>query len=359
MLDMPRPRKPFIQREITRHGKTVWYFRRGKEQRIRLPGMFGSPEFNAAYDAAANGTPLPVKAAAPRSSLRWLVDQYLDSGRFSRLAVETREMRRRVLLNVCKTGGDLNFRSITMQTIQSGRVRREATPYAAANYVKIMRALFAFAVDSGWRDDNPAEKVAAPMPETDGHHTWTVEEVRRYQEKHALGTQARLAMDLLVYTGLRRGDAVKLGRQHVRNGKIFYRTLKNGVELEIPLLPPLARSIDATKTGDLAFLVNGTGKPWSKEAFGGWFTARCIEAGVPGRAHGLRKAGATFAAENGASPLDLAAMYGWKDPRMAQTYIRKASRAKMAERAANALSPHLEFGAGDVPENETKSMAEK
>lgn len=48
------------------------------------------------------------------------------------------------------------------------------------------------------------------------------------------------------------------------------------------------------------------------------------------------------AAENGANALDLSAMYGWHDPRQAEVYIRKANRKVMAERAANALSPHLE-----------------
>lgn len=356
MVHMPRPRKPYIQKEVTRHGRTVWYFRRGKERRIRLPGAFGSPEFNAAYDAALAGRPIEAKATAPKSSLRWLVDQYLESGRFSKLSPETQEMRKRVLLSICKTGGDLAFRAITPDDIQRGKMRREATPGAAVNYVKIMRALFEFAKDSTWVTENPAADIKAKAPETDGHHTWTLEEVEQYQAKHPVGTQARLALDLMLYTGFRRHDAVKLGKQHIREGLITFRTNKKGVTVQIPLLPPLAKSIEATETGDLAFLCTSRKQPWAKESFGAWFAEQCIAAGVPGRAHGLRKAGATFAAENGANEFQLAAMYGWSDTRMALVYIKKANKKRLAEQAANALYPHLESGAGNSGDNEAKSI---
>jgi integrase len=54
-----------------------------------------------------------------------------------------------------------------------------------------------------------------------------------------------------VYTGLRRGDAAKLGRQHVKDGTITLRTEKARVPVIIPMLPELATVINATKTGDL------------------------------------------------------------------------------------------------------------
>jgi len=359
MRDMPRPRKPYVQREINRHGKTVWYFRRGKEKRIRLPGPYGSPEFNEAYEAALSGNVREKKTSAPQSSLQWLVNQYLESGRFTNLAPETQEVRRRILRNVCKTGGQLNFRQITKEDIQRGRVRREGTPYAAQTYVKIMRALFQYAVDNAWIDRNPAAEVSTAAPPTDGFHTWTVEEVRQYQAHYPLGTQERLAMDLLLYTGLRRGDVVKIGKQHIKDGRILYRTQKNGIEIDIPVLPPLAESIRLTETGDLALLCTSRKSPWAKESFGAWFAEKCVEAGVPGRAHGLRKAGATFAAENGATEYQLAAMFGWKSPRMAEVYTKKARRRHLAEQAANALSPHLEYGAGNSGEKQIKSKAGK
>lgn len=358
MRNMPRPRKPYIHREVTRHGTTVWYFRRGKGPRIRLPGIFGSPEFNAAYDAALAGEPVKQVSGPSKKSLQWLVERYFESGRFSKLAPDTQEFRRRILMNVCKTGGKMDFRSITEADVRRGRVRREATPFAAQNYVKVMKALFQFAVDSAWLEKNPAAGVKTGNAHSDGFHTWTIEEVEQYQAHHPVGTQARLALDLLLYTGLRRADAVKVGKQHIRSGTLTLRAGKNHEEVVIPILPPLAESIEKTQTGDLVLLCTTRGTPWTKESFGAWFKKQCEAAGVPGRAHGLRKAGATFAAERGATELQLAAMYGWKNPRMAERYTRKASRKLLAEQASNALFPHPQSGAGVSAKNTMKSNGE-
>lgn len=346
MPDMPRPRKPFIHREKTRHGKFVWYFRRGKEKRFRLPGLFGSPEFNAAYDAAVSGKePATPPPQAPRTTLRWLVDQYYASGRFSAMRPNTQRNHRLMLESVCKTGGHMGFRALTPADVRSGLVRREGKPTMATAYVSVMRALFAYAKDSGWIKQNPvSDDIKAAPVKTDGYHAWTVEEVEQYQARHPVGTLARLAMDIMLYTGLRRSDAIRFGRQHIRNGTISIRAGKNGAEITIPVLPPLAASIEATKaeSGDMVFLVNARRQPWKNIAFGYWFAARCDEAGLPTecRAHGLRKAGATIAANNGATAFELTAMFGWSSVKMAEIYTRKADKVRLAERAANKLYPH-------------------
>jgi integrase len=341
MPTMPRPRKPYVQKEVTRHGKTVWYFRRGKEQRIRLPGQFGSAKFNEAYDAALSGREVPAKPQASRQTVRWLVDHYYQSGRYQQLRPNTQRNHRLMLEDVCRTGADLKFVAVDSSDIRSGLVRRESTPRMAEAYVSTMRALFEFAKDSGLVIENPVSPdIKARKTKTDGYHTWTLEEVEKYQKRHSLGTQARLALDIMLYTGLRRSDAIVLGKQHVRNGVISIRAGKNGADITIPVLPPLAESIRATKTGDMIFLKNSRGEPWKNISFGYWFADRCDEAGVPGRAHGLRKAGATIAANNGATAFELTAMFGWSSVKMAEVYTKKADKARLAERAANKLFPH-------------------
>lgn len=337
MPDMPRRRKPYTQREVTRHGKTVWYFRRGTGARLRLPGEYESPEWLEAYEAALGGR----KPAAPTATgtFRWLVERYKASAKFAGLAEETQSNRAGILDRVVKTAGDLRLTQVTRSMIAEGRDRRADTPFAAINYLKVMNQLFAFAVDAGYLSSNPAKGIERPSPATDGHHTWTIAEVRRYQAKWPLGTRERLAMDLLLYTGLRRGDLVQLGRQHVRNGIIRYRATKNGVEIVLPMLPILQQTIDAGPTGDLTFLATARNTPWKKTSFGTWFAEACKAANVPGRAHGLRKAGATIAAENGASDQQLMAIFGWTNPEQAAVYTRTASRARMAAMGVEMLIP--------------------
>ena len=340
MPAMPRTRKPYVQKEISRHGKTIWYFRKGGVgKRTRLRGDYESSEWLADYAAAlgiAHGK--PPEARAPAGTLGWLIARYQDSLAFASLAKGTQQMRRAILVRIKETGGDMLLRQITKSTIMEGRDRRRATPSAAVNFVKVMKALFAWAVEADLMPSNPAAEIRNPAPHTDGHHTWTVEEVRRFWECHKVGTRARLAMDILLFTGMRSSDAVLFGRQHVRKGWGHYRSQKTRIEVDFPMLAPLSASIDAAPTGDLTFLITEYGRPFSSSAsFGNWFRKQCTAAGIPGRAHGLRKAGATIAAENGASDQQLMAMWGWTDARQAGLYTRKASRATLAGQAAKNL----------------------
>jgi integrase len=129
-----------------------------------------------------------------------------------------------------------------------------------------------------------------------------------------------------------------LGRQHLKDGIITFRTAKTGALVTIPVLPELAEIIAATKTGDLAFVATPSGRPMTKESFGNWFKDACKAAGVPGTAHGLRKAGATRAANNGATEAELEAIFGWRGGRMASLYTPQAHREKLARGAMSKMA---------------------
>lgn len=332
---MPRKRKPYVLLEHSRHGTPVWYFRRGKGKRIRLPGAYESPEWLEAYTRAMGGQEVP-RAVTASGTLDWLITRYFDSLAFATLAPNTQRARRSVLTRVAKNAGHLRLAQITAKRIAESRDARSATPTAAVTFVKYMKGLFAWAVKAGHMTSNPAAAVDSKAVKTDGHHTWTVDEVRQFWKRHPRGTMARLALDIMLYTGMRRSDAVLFSRQHVHGDVIEYRQGKTRAEIAMPLLPPLKRSMDAMpKSGKLHFLLTAKGEPFStSNSFGNWFAKRCIEAKVPGRAHGLRKAGATFAANNGASDKQLMAMWGWEDPKQAAVYTRRANRAVLAQAAA-------------------------
>ena len=114
---------------------------------------------------------------------------------------------------------------------------------------------------------------------------------------------------------------------------IVIRTEKTRRTVTIPLLPELAEIIAATRTGDLALIATNDGRPMTKESFGNWFRDARRAAGVPGTAHGLRKAGATRAANNGATEAELEAIFGRRGGRMASLYTRHADRTRLARQA--------------------------
>lgn len=176
-----------------------------------------------------------------------------------------------------------------------------------------------------------------------GHQAWSIADVEQFEAHWPLGTKPRLAMALMLYTGARRSDAVRLGRQHVTGGRLRWTAYKNRnrhpVQLDMPVLPELAEAIAARPTGRLMFLDTEQGKSFSIDGFGGWFRDKCDAAGLPAcSCHGLRKAGSTRAAENGATAHELMAMFGWKNLAEAEHYTRSADRNRLSTSAAIKLS---------------------
>jgi integrase len=186
-----------------------------------------------------------------------------------------------------------------------------------------------------------------------GFPAWTEEDVEAYQRKWPIGTKERVWLDVLLYTGPRRGDVVKLGRQHERlevdphTGSsirvVSFRTEKGGetIEVTIPILPILQATLNAGPTGDLTYICGDRGNPLTKESFGNAFSAAAREAGVPKSAHGVRKIAATTAADNGATVHQLMSIFGWKTTQMAEFYTREANRKRLARQAIHTLSRTL------------------
>src|SRR5262249_265228 len=113
---------------------------------------------------------------------------------------------------------------------------------------------------------------------------------------------------------------------------------KQGTEVHLPVLPELQQAIDYGPTSDLAFICGANGKPLTKESFGNAFRDACRAAGVNKSAHGVRKIGATRAANNGATVAELEAIFGWIGGRMASLYTQSADRARLGKRAIDKLT---------------------
>jgi integrase len=341
VIDVPRPRPPYLHRETTRHGKTVWYVRVDKGPRIRLRAEYGTPGFWIEYQAAVSGSARPVRKGAPKAgSLAWLIEQYRKSTAWTKYSPATRRQRENIFKQVISTAGHQPLTQITRAVIVAGRDRRRHTPSQARHFLDTMRGLFGWAVDAQHCKTDPTFGVEGPvLPRGGGFRVWTEEDVAAYERRWPIGTRQRVWLDVLLYSGLRRGDAVRYGRQHVHNNVGTIKVQKSGytVEVTLPILPALARTLAAGPCGDLTFIVGARGRPLTKESFGNEFRDACRDAGVPGSAHGLRKLGATRAADNGATESELEAIFGWTGGHMASLYTRAANRKKLATAAMHKL----------------------
>ncbi len=333
-------RLKYLVEDTDRHGNVRLYVRKAGKRKIRLRQEPGTREFLDEYWAAVKGdTPsksdTPICLAHENGSLRWLCSQYYQAAEFKRLMPSTRYVRRRILDRFCERDGDKPYSLMEARHVRKRRDERADKPEAANAMVKALRQVFNFAVEYELAQRNPARDVPYLTSGSEGFYSWSLEDIRQFEEHHPIGSKARLAFSLLLYTGQRRSDVVQLGPQHVKEGWVTITQVKNQqrkpVTLSIPVLPELKAIIDATPTGNLAFLVTQFGKPFSPDGFGNWFRKRCDEAGLPKcSAHGLRKAGASIAAENGATERQLMAIFGWSTMKEAARYTRAARQKVLA-----------------------------
>ena len=195
----------------------------------------------------------------------------------------------------------------------------------------MLRVLMKHAVDTGLRQDNPARDIASVNTKTDGFHSWTEDEIAQFEAQHPIGSRARLAFALLLYTGQRRSDVVRMGRQHIRNGMLHVKQAKTGAELWIPVTPELQQIIAASPVNQMTFIVTGTGASFTPLGFSNWFRKECDEAGLHHcSAHGLRKACARRLADAGCTQHEIAAITGHASLKEVVRYTKGADQRRLA-----------------------------
>lgn len=342
MHDMPHPRMPHLHREVTRHSRVVWYARVGgssRGPRVRLKAEYGTAEFWAEYQSALASVPRKP-APTHEGTLAWLIERYRETTAWSYLAPATRRQRENIFAHVLETAGAQPFAKITTAVIMAGRDRRANTPFQARHFLDAMRGLFRWALKARLIKIDPTAGIEdPPRPQGEGFAPWSEDDIAAYELRWPIGTRQRVWLDVLIYTGLRRGDAVRFGRQHVRNGIGTIKTEKTGTEVTLPILPVLDATLKAGPCGDLTFIAGESGRPLTKESFGNLFRKACRDAGLHDRsAHGLRKAAATRAANAGATEAELEAIFGWQGGRMASHYTRTANRRRLAQGAMHKLA---------------------
>lgn len=344
--DMPRKLPLYVHAEPSRHGKMRFYFRIGKGARTAMPPP-NAEDFADRYAAAMAASGKRPARGPTSGTLAWLIARYRETADYNALKTATRRQRDNIFQGVIAKAGDRPYKRVTKHNVVKGRDDRASTPAQARNYLDAMRGLFRWALSAGMITADPTVGVKnPPRPKGQGFPKWDDWEVESYRTRWPLGTKERVWLEVLIGTGARRGDAVILGRQHVKGGMLGVETQKEGVWAYVPILAEMQEAIDSGPTGDLVFIVGETGQPLVKESFGNMFRKACREAGVKKSAHGLRKYAATAYAEAGLSDAELESIFGWvRGSAMAAHYSKNAERQRMAraaaERIRNAKAPHL------------------
>lgn len=350
-LKMP----PYVDRFVDRNGKARHYYRPGgRGPRVTLPGLPWSNEFMLAYAAAETGAgPMPkgLHRIAP-GSIEAAVVRYLDSDAWKAQAQTSRDLRRPIIEHVRREIGAHKLRALRRDHVQG--LIADKSPSAQSNWMKALRHFTNWALRENLLAADPCAGVqTARKPQTGGFMTWTEQHVDTYRASYPLGTQARLAIELMLNLGVRISDARQIGRPHIRDGMLTdYQPQKgrttNGHLINVPVHADLARAIVAMPVvGRETFLVTTEGNVYTAKYLGQKMREWCNSADLPEcTSHGLRKLCLTRLAEAGCSPHEIMSISGHKNIKEIETYTATASRKKlaliaMARRAGVALDAAL------------------
>jgi integrase len=342
-MKLPR----YVHGFVDRHGKARYYFRRLGFKKVALRGVPWSAEFMQAYETALAGQPPSIGATRVLpGSMRALATSYYQSVEYLQMKPRSQRVRRNIIENFCQqtdaTGQSLgDKRAALLQRDHIVRfIAAKATKPESANALrKALRAMMQHAVTIKMRSEDPTQGVKQIAPRSKrGFHSWDESEIAQFEAAHPVGSKARLAFALGLFTGQARQDVIAMGPQHIRDEVLHWTRKKTAdstaLELFIPVLPELRAIINASASEHLTFLTTAFGRPFTSPGFGNWFRKQCDRAGLPHCTfHGLRKAAARRLAERGCTTHEIAAITGHATLKEIERYTKAASRKRLAESA--------------------------
>lgn len=331
-----------------------------KKRRITLTVSFDSPHFLEAYHAARAGViytpPISPIEKTVVHSCEWLWLTFLDYMRGQEAAGEIKAatLKQRQSLIARFLAHEVDGAAIgeydaavPTEIIIEFLDTLITKPGARKNTLGALRAMYLWADDRKIVRPNPTAGISSSYRSAGGATPWSVGDLKQFRETHPQGSAAHLALTLFMFSACRVGDAIWIGRRN-ESQESNMRWLgwqprkKNSTYVEIPILPPLLRAIDAQQVKHVSgtYLLNSHGKPFaSSDSFRNKFKKWCIEAGLPDRSpHGIRKAAGHLLALEGATQHQIMAVHGHSQAATSEVYTRDVERRRLAADAVAKLS---------------------
>jgi integrase len=333
VVEMAVIRLPYVNAYADRYGNVRRYFRKRGCKPVALPGTPGSAEFMAAYQEAL-GAPMPTAARQGPGCVGALICDYLQSPSFANLKPTSQRVYRIVLDRFGVLHGHRMVHDMPRAKVATYIQGIGAEKPGMANLTRaVLRKLLAHAVRGGYRSDNPITEIDRYKGGT--RHTWTEAELAAFEGKWPLGSRERLVYSLLLYTGQRGGDVVRMRRADVSGGTIAVVQEKTGAALSIPIHPELTAAMKAGPSKGLNLIGDANGRPINRAALTFLMKQAAAEAGLPPQClpHGLRKAQMRRLAEVGASAKQIASISGHKTLREIERYTDAADQKRLSRGA--------------------------
>jgi site-specific recombinase XerD len=324
-------------------GKQRLRFRKRGCRTVYPSALPGTHEFLAEYQTFLGNALGVPKSRNVEGTVSAVVSRFYCSAEFKVLATGTQAAYRGIFERFRRNHGSKKIASI--QTIHVNSLIDEMAdkPAAAKHFRLRLKALMDFAIGAGYRTDNPVLMAKRVKHKDKGIRPWTEQDIIDFRLRWSIQTPQRIAFEILLHTGLRRSDAVKLGRQHVREypdgDRFVIKTKKSQetVELVIPQHPTLRSFIAQIPASQLTYIMTAHGAPRSEKAFTNWIREAAAAAGLPVNSspHGLRKAACRRLADAGCDAFQIQAITGHKNLAEVQVYVQDRDQRLRASVAMN------------------------
>lgn len=320
---------------LDRHGRRRWRYRKNGRS-VELGAHYGSEEFRKRYESAASNIQFGgTKPYGPRSFFV-LTERFYQTPRFQAYASSSKKKYKQILGKFLDDHGEKSAAKVRVPHLRKILQKMQATPQAANDLRSLLQLLLDLALDLEWRIDNPVTHIKPYATARESFHTWSEEEITKFEATHAKGSLANTAMQLMLCTGASRADVVKLGPKNLVGDRIRYKRQKTetrgGVTIDIPLHPTLASLLKTLTNCQNTFLELPNGKQRSPAGLGNSMRDWCNEAGLAAcTSHGLRIAMARRLAEAGCTPHEIMSITGHQDLDMVTLYTRAANKEGLAD----------------------------
>lgn len=329
---------PYVHRYKDRHGKVRTYYRRDGVKRT-IKGEIGSHEWMANYLEINESFENPTPKAPDHESLDYAITMYFGSPRYEKLKPASKDLYRKVLEPVRSSLGHRKVGSFSRgRLIQIRDTIAARSPSMAKTTIAILKLVFENAIDMDLIDRNPAKGVMPPPGmTTTPHRKWTDEEIALILDKGR--PCVRRAMIVLLYTGLRCSDAVRLKLSDIKDGRIRLFTQKTGLPVVIPVHEKLKAELDrklSLRVEPLFLMPNTLGGKSSVsgiyELMKADFARHGIQRTDAPTQHGLRKNAVAALVEAGCTTRQIQAITGQSLP-MIEHYAQEYEREHLSDGA--------------------------
>jgi integrase len=257
-----------------RHGKWRCYPRGGGKGIDLDKYPLGSPEFFDVCSKVRQRKEQHKEKVQPRpGTLGLLIQHYKNSYQFEQHKPATKAGKEHYLsrLEPLRDMLLVEFTTPYLIELRDGIAKKKS--WDDANRINgILSVLFSYAVERGMMDVNPAKpikKLRRPRDIEPRVRAWT--DAERFAVKAYAPPYLWQIIGLMMYTGLRRKDAIELMRSEIKEGRLEIETSKTGAENNGRLNRFALEAVQCWQHNAVTVCANSRGEPWTVSGFASAF----------------------------------------------------------------------------------------